>query len=183
MVPVEQQKGRGMSSDDYELYRHLDGRVSNLDERVTSMAKDTATIMAQLDNVAGAVNTLAKTVNEKNPTNWWALVSATVAVLTLMGTIGYMSLLPVSTRLDILSIETNEEIEQIWVEVKQSIYDRAKTEVYQDIFSKRTKENTDDLTALQERVSKLEAKTSAAEVSRRAIGDYAKETRAKVDSK
>lgn len=155
-------------SEPLHLYRHLDSRVSHLDNRVSALSQDTASIVTKLDGMSGQLDSVVRRVNAPSHTNWIGLIGATVSVIVLMA--GFVQMRLVPTEHD---VSRNEEA---MAAVLQLLNEEAKVvhtnEALRDMHQAKLAKIFDYLDEHDERIRGVEVKAAAAEVSRRAIGDF-----------
>lgn len=163
-MPADEQ----YASEPLHLYRHLDGRVSHLDSRVSQLSQDTASIVTKLDGMADALDSVVKRVNAPSHTNWIGLVGATVSVIILMAGFVQMRMVPVEH-----DVNQNEDL---LTEVLQLVNEEAKVVHTNEVLRERHQQKLEKifnyLDEHDERIRGVEVEAAAAQVSRKAIGDY-----------
>ena len=162
---------------DQDQIRHLEARYSHLDQRVGTISEDLSSMKATL---GGVVDTLNRVANDLKPqpasvTAWLgvALVVAGMLGSTAWGVQQYvgMQLNPVQDRITELreGVVTNKEFRH------QMHFEIGKLQHTDKVHDEKLYHYDELMHKSDDRVNELEKQAAAAEVSRRSIGDYAKE--------
>lgn len=163
-----------MSDDSVHLegrYSHLDNRVTHLDERVNAMAADVSSMRTSIEGLVTGVKTLTDRVHTPKQTNWIGAGSLVLGLL--VGGAGFVQLRigPVE--------DSMHELRGGQTEILHIIGERANFIGRAD---ERMKDNSEEVKELWARIRDHEEKLAAlnreageAKVSRKAIGDFAKD--------
>lgn len=147
---------------------HIDGRVTAIEGRMDTFG-------AQLNRIEGAL------LNRASPWNVSAIIALVMMVgALLVGISGYVdlqlgNLRQVVDRNTEVGDRQEDHLEQLEAFRAEMHYEVGKVNKETDQFRSLADKHDDYHTNLDTRVRFLEQQAAAAEVSRRAIGDYAKE--------
>jgi len=159
----------------------LEQRYQHLDDRVSSMAADMSSIRTSVQSLHGNIQAITEALSEltaPRPVNWPGIVGAAIAFMTLIAVSIGAGTKYVSLSLEPLLTE-QRRVHQKMEEVDKTISYRG--EIIGRVVAQieQTQEQQKHIDALRHelegRVSALESRASAAEVSRRAIGDYVRD--------
>ena len=152
-------------------YSHLDGRVAHLDSRVNEIATDMAGLKTSMDNVVRAVGVLTDRATNPSPTNWVGIGSLLLALM--VGGAGFVSLRMTPIEVDV------QRMEGYWDKWGNVLQERgafiAEAGAIVEYNSADIKSLWVEVSKQREEIIKLRERAAAAEVSRKAIGDYARE--------
>ena len=177
MIDQQSRRTEDVSSDRGRLAT-IEKRQNHLDEQVGILSQDMATVKA---SIPGIVDTLSKISDKVNAppvsTNWFGLVGAFVSVVIVMGGGVNLVIAPILKNLD----RQNDFLANL----NEKYYVTVQLTSAQGVRIERLRSDIDHVDEQyrrwQERVDVLESKAAAAEISRRAVGDYAKSLEARLN--
>lgn len=156
----------------------LEKRQNHMDEQLGVLSQDMASVKA---SIPGIVDTLSKISDKVNAppvsTNWFGLVGAFVSVVLIMGGGVNLVIAPILKNLDRQNNFLTNLNEKHYV-MAQDISEQG---VRIEWLRSDTDHKDEQYYQWQERVDVLESKAAAAEISRRAIGNYAKNLEARLN--
>ena len=156
---------------DITRFSNLESRVVHLDTTVGSLMQNQAAMQSTLDGVVGTLDKMSTRMNEPNKTNWIGLTSAVVALILVMSQGVNLRVGPVEdflTKQEVINTEQAKSIQTLAVDTKVNREQLA----YNTYQHRHLDEGFHSLTS---RVDSVESKAAAAEVSRAAIGAFAKD--------
>lgn len=147
--------------------------VYHTDARVTAMEGQISNLAVSQQRSEGKLDQLITTMSQPRTINWaaWVGVGLTSVAMLIAGSFGIVSYTTLASAPLEQDVAQNREA----TEVLQTFQNQTHYEF--GVFHTQT----EDLPLLRERIRALEQKAAAAEVSRKAIGDYVKELGQKVN--
>lgn len=165
---------RGVGEDDVRR------RVGHLEVEVGDLKEGQARLEVGQSGMQQDLSLIVDKLNQPAPkTDVWGMVSAIVVVVGVFSSFAWVTLQPIKNDVTSLQDLANTQVTLQLAAADLDGYNRAKQEDIQSFvlgLGDRYKELRNDVVSLKE-------KQSAAEVSRRAIGDYSKETRSTIECK
>lgn len=148
----------------------VERRVVHLDESISTIGRNQAGMQSTLNSVNDTLSQLSGRINEPNNTNWFGVISATVAVVAIMGAGVVMKVNPIDNRTHMNSMDIKAQT-QVLADRGAAITGAT---ILIDNLTDQLKHLDEQHHVTQEKVSELEKRSAASQVSRRAIGDYVK---------
>ena len=151
-------------------YRHIEQRVEHLDQRVGTLSEDMAAVRSSLGSVVATLDKVATRVNAPVATNYMQLVTTVIAVCVVLGGFIDLRIRPSENRMSALDVHSDEV--DFALASRGRVIGVVETEL---IGIRRGLEHLDEMHHVtQEKVGALEKKAAAADVSRKAQGDFVK---------
>ena len=154
-----------------EMVYHTDARVTAMEGQITTIGHNQLRSEQKLDQLISSINT-PKQVNYAA----WVGVGLTTLAMVLAGAFGlgsYISLVNEPQMIDIAN--NNEAIDDLGVWQHQSHYEFGVIHNNQAHVADEISRLWDHIHKLEDRDSELEKQAAAAEVSRKAMGDFMKD--------
>lgn len=150
----------------------LESRYGHLDDQLSKQGASISGINATLAQFGQMLKDISDKVNQPpSTTNWWALISAMVALVIVFAQAVNMMVSPIEARTQAL-IETMGNFSE--ARIRQAVDIATLKSESADLSNEVYEANARQLRA-ELSVIELQKQAAASEVSRRAIGDYLKE--------
>lgn len=159
------------SNSDHRIDK-LESRYGHLDDQLSKQGREISGINATLTQFGQTLSDISEKVNQPpNSTNWWALISAMVALVVVFGQGVNMLVNPLAERQD--------DVAAVIVKFSELHMDQADSLATLSANERRDRDEITRLDSLLREsgaaIATLQQKSAASEVSRKAIGDYVKE--------